>query len=119
MERYSDFTEEQKTKRRANHRRYRNRVKLQALEQLGGVCTRCGFNDHRALQIDHIQPVGSKKRHGGMNTVALRRIARGETDNLQLLCANCNWIKRFENDETAWNTVLFPSSARIRGGRAS
>ena len=62
-------------------------------------CKSCGFNDLRALSIDHINGGGS--RH--------REIMKGDTygwlrrnnfpDGYQVLCMNCQWIKRQVNRE--------------------
>lgn len=72
---------------------------------LGGICLKCGFSDSRALQIDHINgggyterklyPTNPKKYYSDI----LKSINNNE-GKYQLLCANCNWIKRFENNET-------------------
>ena len=77
------------------HPIYRQR----ALELLGGKCSRCGFSDPRALQIDHINGGGVQehKRLGGRRIT--KKVAEGYTEGYQLLCANCNWIKRVENGE--------------------
>lgn len=66
-----------------------------AIEILGNKCVWCGFNDVRALQIDHMWGGGCKEQH----RVSVTRILNGDHDDLQLLCANCNWIKRVENKE--------------------
>lgn len=73
------------------------------MEALGGKCVKCGFKDVRALQIDHINGGGSqerKERDFKMNfhKHVLESFIRKE-NKYQLLCANCNWIKRFENKE--------------------
>jgi len=79
---------------------------------LGGKCAKCGFDDYRALQIDHINGDGYKERKskgvgqkyiGNCNTV--KKVCKGELKNYQLLCANCNWIKRYENNEHRGNNV--------------
>lgn len=66
---------------------------------LGGVCKRCTFSDIRALQIDHVHGGGQQefKRKSGISYLyhVLKHL---ESGNYQLLCANCNWIKRHEND---------------------
>ena len=80
-----------------NERRIRARTL--ALAALGDRCSKCGFNDPRALQIDHVNGNG----HIELKTLGTRRInekiGRGETEGYQLLCANCNWIKRVERVE--------------------
>ena len=71
------------------------------IDLLGGVCRVCGFDDQRALQFDHVHGDGKKdktdNRHG-YSTYVLKSIMAKE-GKFQLLCANCNWIKRAENHE--------------------
>ena len=81
-----------------SNRRLARRTKQKAIDKLGGECAKCGFDDIRALQIDHIKSVGNEI-HRGMPIY--REILRGRVENLQVLCANCNWIKRYENKEFA------------------
>ena len=72
---------------------------------LGSVCTKCGFADKRALQVDHVNGGGSKERRfGGARTYGnfLKKVLSGSNE-YQLLCANCNWIKRVENNEVTKN----------------
>jgi hypothetical protein len=73
------------------------------IERLGGCCTRCGFSDERALQIDHINGGGCIELSNGLNhsTAEYYNKVIENPDLYQLLCANCNWIKRFENGEDA------------------
>ena len=89
-----------KWERRDGHkayaREYARRRRLAAIQLLGGVCEHCGFDDYRALQIDHIKGQRGKREAG--NTV-VAKILRGEIEEYQLLCANCNWIKVWTNDE--------------------
>lgn len=69
------------------------------LQKLGGKCRKCGFTDPRALQVDHINGDGARERR----TMNLHRfsiiVLRDTTNKYQLLCANCNWIKRHEKKE--------------------
>ena len=79
------------------------RFKLQIIEFMGGKCKRCGFCDARALQVDHVNaadPLWAKSKLGGMPLY--RKILDGtlHRSHFQLLCANCNWIKRAEQHET-------------------
>lgn len=77
---------------------------------LGCMCNKCGFSDMRALQIDHINGDGAKHRAetGAANSYyasILKSILAGEK-KYQILCANCNWIKKEENNEKRpiiWN----------------
>lgn len=77
------------------------RVKAAAFALLGNVCVKCGFADTRALQVDHKfgrQP-GEKKNQGGPNIYSRILTGKRGVEDLQLLCANCNAIKVWENDE--------------------
>jgi hypothetical protein len=94
-----------RSKINAQKRSWQFRVKLQAFAILGNRCSRCGFEDHRALQIDHILDDGAVDRrgHNGCGSAVWKiyvRIVRGGYEDVyQLLCANCNWIKRYEDYE--------------------
>jgi len=70
------------------------------LDLLGGKCAHCGFTDYRALQIDHIEGGGMKdiRSFGNMRTY-YKNVMNDKTAKYQILCANCNWIKRHENNE--------------------
>lgn len=78
--------------------KYQRKLRSQAISYLGSVCSNCGFSDIRALQIDHIEGDGSERRKTIDTYRMYREILRGEP-GYQLLCANCNWIKRVENNE--------------------
>lgn len=81
------------------HTQYARERRQQAIEILGGECSSCGIADIRVLQIDHINGGGHQELlEKGSNHVTTK-IFRGETDDYQILCANCNWIKRWENNE--------------------
>lgn len=84
--------------------RAERRVKTRAaraavLAAFGSKCARCGYADVRALQIDHIAGDGYQEKSG--TGQYYRRLLRDFEQTLrryQLLCANCNWIKREEDD---------------------
>lgn len=71
--------------------------RAKTLQAMGGRCEKCGFDDARALQIDHVNGGGIRER---------KKFGRYKIENhilsylpnkcpsYQLLCANCNWIKR-------------------------
>jgi hypothetical protein len=73
------------------------------IEKLGGKCTRCGFTDIRALNIDHINDDGAKERIGYNNRMFYDKLLKMTDEELfsryQVLCANCNSIKRLEKLE--------------------
>lgn len=81
---------------------YNVRTRLAIFALLGNKCIRCNFSDTRALQIDHINGGGAKERKsitGNYHKYVLQKIINGDT-SYQLLCANCNWIKKYENNES-------------------
>lgn len=79
-------------------REYYNRVKTEVFTLLGGQCFLCSFNDHRALQIDHINSDGAADRKTYSGISYLNYVIKN-IEKFQLLCANCNWIKRYTANE--------------------
>ena len=79
--------------------------KKKVVDIMGGACQKCGFSNPAALQIDHVNGKGNKERAGSVGDYhwnLYKSIASGNSDwknKYQLLCANCNWIKRYENGE--------------------
>lgn len=82
---------------------YRRIMKLELFNLLGRKCVRCGYEDIRALQFDHIIGGGRKDKRelkGNLSMVSFyRKNPEKAKQTLQVLCANCNWIKRHENGE--------------------
>lgn len=74
------------------------KFKIKIFELLGDKCKICGFSDKRALQIDHINGGGHKHRKG-KNQIKLMKYVLKRPEEFQILCANCNVIKRIENKE--------------------
>ena len=99
---YKDKNKQKINIRKCNKTQH-DKCRKAILDLLGNHCIRCGFDDVRALQVDHIKGGGSKERKawkGGNNFYLLKEILNnGWEGKYQLLCANCNWIKRFENNE--------------------
>lgn len=78
-------------------------ARIRAINILGGKCKSCGFDDMRALQIDHILGNGNKDRENKMVGYKLYLEIINNLNSrkkYQVLCANCNWIKRHDNKET-------------------
>lgn len=65
---------------------------------LGSKCSSCGITDIRVLQIDHVFGGGVRQlRKIAHNYISYFRLIQEKgIENYQLLCANCNWIKRYE-----------------------
>ena len=94
------YNREHKQQATTQVRSWRAELRTRVLEYLGGKCVRCGFDDPRTLQIDHINGGGHKdyRQHPSQYAFYKGIIERKRTD-VQILCANCNWIKRSENKE--------------------
>lgn len=90
---------------RARKKKYRKNIRLACFGLYGGKCVSCGFADHRALQLDHINDDGHKDRnqYGRRGGFALyqRLVLDGKRDDLQLLCANCNTMKEYDRVTSA------------------
>ncbi len=87
-------------------RENRVNVRKEIQQFFGGICCKCGFEDWRALQIDHINGGGlhDPLTKGHQLWKFRKYLKENEEDarkKYQLLCANCNWIKKHENNETA------------------
>ena len=88
---------------RTRERERRSQVRKSVVQSLGGKCCKCGFSDERALQIDHVVGDGNLERtkngyRSGYYVRVLVSFLKKE-NKYQLLCANCNWIKKVENKE--------------------
>lgn len=100
------FRRERKKDYAVTHKNWRDKVRMNVLEFFGSKCCVCGFSDHRALQLDHIKGDGYAERRTtlGRPTSQLVRTMIASNPLLvrqryQLLCANCNWIKRYDKQE--------------------
>lgn len=111
-ERKAKHAERERKHRAANKEMYAAKMKARyhaarksVFELFGNKCKRCGFADERALQIDHVEGLGvsteKRLRMGETGLVLYLALIDGRRDlsKYQLLCANCNWIKRHENNE--------------------
>ena len=76
-------------------------------------CASCGFTDIRALSLDHIDGNGAahrkeicKNSHCGSATLYTWLVANNFPEGFQILCMNCQFIKRAENNECASSLVI-------------
>jgi hypothetical protein len=82
------------------------RLKQDVLTHYGNgkcACVRCGFEDMRALSIDHINGGGNNFRKQNKLTSSYCfygwLIRNNYPEGHQTLCMNCQTIKRKENNE--------------------
>jgi len=84
----------------------RRKIKAEVLTHYGKgklACVRCGFDDLRALSIDHINGGGRQHareigQHSGTAMYSWLK-KNNYPEGFQTLCGNCQWIKRDENHE--------------------
>lgn len=71
-----------------------------ALGAIGSKCCRCGESDIDVLQIDHVNGGGRREVISlGSQSLLYKKVIKDCGSGYQCLCANCNWIKKLENDE--------------------
>lgn len=104
QQREKDYYRKNKTRIAKRHKQWAKKQRLELIKLLGGKCIWCGESDWRCLQIDHVHGGGRKerKKFKGSTTsyysFVIKQIKAGSKD-YQLLCANCNWKKKYENEE--------------------
>ena len=86
---------------------YRNRVKTQVIELLGGKCVGCGATDPRILTVNHKNGDGAKwrKLNSTKSSYNLyRRALKGKIpiDTIDLRCYNCNILYEYESGRRRW-----------------
>ena len=75
-------------------------MRARAIESIGGpLCVGCGLTDVRVLTIDHRAGGGTQHRRDVVSSHGLYKAVLEDPSKYQVLCHNCNWIKRHENDE--------------------
>ena len=78
-------------------RQYMDRIRDEVRQLLGGACARCGNDDHRVLQVDHVDGGGNEERRAARSfrkrmLVVIEKSGTG----YQLFFANCHMIKQWE-----------------------
>lgn len=81
-------------------KKYDKNARKKLIEYMGSQCYSCGYNeDVRALQIDHIYSDASldARLFGGRSRLYNYYLNHPDeiAISIQILCANCNWIKRY------------------------
>ncbi|OHA07273.1 MAG: hypothetical protein A2934_03205 [Candidatus Sungbacteria bacterium RIFCSPLOWO2_01_FULL_47_10] len=83
----------------------RTETRREIIKFFGEKCGVCGFNNVKALQIDHKIGGGTKEMKQMKGEYFFRIYKKMLLDpkefskKYQLLCANCNWLKRYKNNE--------------------
>lgn len=83
----------------------RHRMKLKAIEYLGGKCERCGYNEHIAgLEFHH-----KYGKDFGIGNCASKRwdIVKQELDKCELICAICHRVEHSNRDDEKFLKEVF------------
>lgn len=95
-----------------NHKKWANNLKEEVLAYYSNKnkpsCKRCGFSDIRALSIDHINGGGRKhflQIKGGGTRIYQWLRSHNYPEGYQVLCMNCQFIKKLENHENRWKYI--------------
>ncbi|KKN71855.1 hypothetical protein LCGC14_0417090 [marine sediment metagenome] len=99
--RRKEFNQSHRSQVNAYVRARKRKLRQEVIAHFGSKCVHCGFSDWRALQIDHINGGGSEifKTNYCVSTYYKTLLRETPGENFQLLCANCNQIKRYTNYE--------------------
>jgi len=100
---FRDWKKRNRGKINEYYNRIYHEIRDKILLLLGNKCISCGNSDKRVLQIDHVNGGGNAAHKQESNARRfykriLKEIEQGSKD-YQLLCANCNWIKKCERGE--------------------
>ena len=106
------FAEKNK-KYRETHPEYfhnhRTKHRMEIISILGIMCANCGFDDIRALQVDHVNGGGSIHRRNSKSSIYYKEILeeiKSGSKKYQILCANCNQIKKYTHREYNKNSRI-------------
>ena len=109
-----------KLERAQNSRRAAQKLRRAVMTHLGGpFCSHCGYNNEKALSIDHINNDGAQERKK-MNHVysiyrGILRLPENEArEHYQVLCRNCNWLKQQERIEETFQNRRRILESKIR-----
>jgi hypothetical protein len=108
--RSSKYKKEHRDESRDACQKYRKRMRSEVIAKLGGRCSSptcmwmnddgsLGCDDPYCLQIDHVEAGGLQDRKRFSHRISFYRHILAGADGYQLLCANCNWRKRYDNAE--------------------
>ena len=82
---------------REQSRQAKYRLKEKVFNLYGRKCVICGFEDIRALTLDHVNNNGAEERKIiGERGVYRRALNEKYKSEYQILCMNCQFIKRVE-----------------------
>lgn len=101
---YADNRDEHLLRCRKLYYRYKEQVFSHYCNGTEYSCKHCGFTDMRALSVDHMAGDGADHRRGGTGSSLYKWLVHHNfPEGFQVLCMNCQWIKRY--DELGFSVV--------------
>jgi hypothetical protein len=91
--------EQNEFKKKLNPSGRLSKLKFKIFSLLGQRCIQCSVANVNCLQLDHKQGGGRAEARALGSQLSVYYAALKEPHRFQILCANCNWIKRLEKDE--------------------
>ena len=83
---------------REQSRKAKAKLRNKVFDMYGRVCVRCGFDDIRALTLDHINNNGAEERKAlGERGVYRRAVEKYQPEEYRIICMNCQFISRIKN----------------------
>lgn len=79
---------------------WRRLARVKILNEMGGKCVQCGVADMRCLHIDHVNGGGTKHKKIARTETQRYKAVRANPSDFQILCANCNTIKRWVSGQS-------------------
>lgn len=99
-EKFKKTTKEYKKRYNKNLNEQRKAQVISELTSGEMCCSLCGFDDIRALSVDHIDGNGAEHRKSVRGCHLYKWLIKNNfPEGFQVLCMNCQWIKRHENNE--------------------
>jgi hypothetical protein len=108
---------------RASSQKAREEARDNVLMFFGDCCAKCGFSDRRALHLDHINGDGYLEAYSGRQRWTIVKVwkwiqqhPQEALEKYQILCANHNSIKAYEQSEWTRNKLVADRSVIQEGG---
>ena len=104
------YCREHREQLRWTHRQFYERRKIDVLKHYGQgrcACVKCGESRLACLSIDHIDGGGCRQRQitGSGNQLYLWLRKNDYPAGYQTLCMNCQYVKRYEENECGYGKV--------------
>jgi len=89
---YQSLTSDERQLRQTKYREYIRKLRLDAINHLGGKCACCGINEYEFLTFDHVNNDGSVDRRENGRYLPTKTIMTMSNpgSKWQVLCWNCN-----------------------------